>query len=75
MSKVIDLGKTVAELIGQYPELKDIMARLGLKGVLNPVMLNTAGKIMTIPKGAESMGISMDKVKEVLKENGFEVKE
>ena len=34
MAKKLDLNKTVFELTEQYPELIDIMAKLGFTGVL-----------------------------------------
>lgn len=75
MTKVIDLAKTVYELTEQYPELAGIMKEIGFLGIANPVMLNTMGRIMTIPKGCEKMGIDLGEVKKVLTEKGFEIKE
>jgi hypothetical protein len=75
MTKVIDLDKTVYELTEQYPELTGIMKGIGFLGIANPVMLNTMGRIMTIPKGCEKMGIDLGEVKRVLREKGFEIKE
>jgi hypothetical protein len=74
MTKEIDLGKTVHELSEQYPELTGIMKEMGFLGIANPVMLNTMGRIMTIPKGCEKMGIDLGEVKKTLREKGFEVK-
>ncbi|MBM4314931.1 MAG: DUF1858 domain-containing protein [Deltaproteobacteria bacterium] len=75
MTKTIDLEKTVYELTEQYPELAGIMKEIGFLGIANPVMLNTMGRIMTIPKGCEKMGIDLGEVKKVLTEKGFEIKE
>jgi len=75
MTKAIDLGKTVYELIEQYPELTGIMKDIGFLGIANPVMRNTMGRIMTIPKGCEKMGIDLEVVKKALREKGFEIKE
>lgn len=75
MTKLIDLDKTVYELTEQYPELTGIMKGIGFLGIANPVMLNTMGRIMTIPKGCEKMGIDPSEVKKVLREKGFEIKE
>lgn len=62
MAKSIDLSKTVYELVKEYPELKGIMADLGFKDILNPVRLNTIGRVMTIPKGAVMKGIDMREI-------------
>lgn len=73
MTKMIDLDKTVYELTEQYPELTRIMKEIGFLGIANPVMLNTMGRIMTIPKGCEKMGIDLNEVKKTLREKGFEI--
>lgn len=75
MTKMIDLDKTVYELTEQYPELPGIMKEMGFLGIANPVMLNTMGRVMTIPKGCEKMGIDLKEVKKTLREKGFEIEE
>lgn len=72
MSKKIDLNKTVYELTAQYPELIDIMAELGFSEITKKAMLNSVGKITTIPKGAKMKKIPMKDVITALKANGFE---
>ena len=52
MGKKINLKKSVYELCNEYPELIDIMLELGFTEVTKPGILNTMGKVMTIPKGA-----------------------
>ena len=74
MSKVIDLNKTVFELITEYPEMKDIMIELGFQEITNPTTLKTMGKIITIPKGAKIKKIPMDKIISSFTSKGFEVK-
>lgn len=74
MSKEIDFERSVAELIAEYPELKQVMADIGFTGVTNPVALKTVAKKMTIPKGAAKMGIPMEKVVSGLEAAGFTIK-
>jgi hypothetical protein len=38
-------------------------------------MLNTAGRFMTIPKGAKMKNINMEQIKERFQREGFEIKE
>ncbi|HPZ52307.1 MAG TPA: DUF1858 domain-containing protein, partial [Clostridia bacterium] len=52
MEKVIDLNKTVFELCNEDPAIKDILADSGFTDITKPGMLQTAGRFMTIPKGA-----------------------
>lgn len=53
MTKVIDLEATVFTLVQQYPELKEILLNLGFSEIVNPIMFNTMGKIMTLKKGSK----------------------
>jgi N-dimethylarginine dimethylaminohydrolase len=73
--KTIDLRQTVQKLCGEYPELKDIMKEMGFADITKPGMLATAGRFMTIPKGAAMRNIGMDTIRQTLKEYGFEVLE
>lgn len=73
MEKTIDLSKSVFELSKEHPELVEIMKELGFKDIASPGMLNTAGRFMTIPKGAALKGIEMDKIKEMLASIGYKV--
>ena len=73
MAKKLDLSKTVFELTEQYPELIDIMAKLGFTEITKKPVLHSVGKIMTIPKGAKMKNISMMDVVSTLMANGFEL--
>ena len=73
MAKKIDLTKTVFELVTEYPELIDIMASLGFSEITKKVVLNSVGKLMTIPKGAKMKNIPMTKIVATFVENGFEI--
>ena len=52
MEKILDLKKTVADLVGEYPEVRQIMADVGFREITSDVALNVMGRIMTIPRGA-----------------------
>ena len=73
MAKKLDLNKTVFELTEQYPELIDIMAKLGFTEITKKPVLHSVGKIMTIPKGAKMKNISMMDVVSTLMANGFDL--
>ncbi|HHY76710.1 MAG TPA: DUF1858 domain-containing protein [Firmicutes bacterium] len=74
-AKIIDLTKSVYALCQEYPELVGVMEGLGFKEITKPGMLNTVGRVMTIPRGAAMRGISMEEIRSALKASGFEVKE
>lgn len=71
MGKKIDLTKSVYEICSQYPEVIEIMKELGFESIANPVMLNTVGRYMTIPKGAAMKGINLDRIKEVFADRDY----
>lgn len=73
MEKEIDLNKSVYELTGKYPELIQIMQEIGFKDIANPAMLNTAGRFMTIAKGAQMKGIDLEPIKQAFEAKGFKV--
>lgn len=73
MNKTIDFNKKIIELVREYPELIDIMKGLGFNEIVKPGMLNTLGKIMTLPKGAAMRGIDIDVIRKALEEKGFKI--
>ena len=73
MKKLIDLNRTVFELVQDYPELVEIMAKLGFTEITKKPVLNSVGKLMTIPKGAKMKNIPMMDVVTALMANGFEL--
>lgn len=75
MGKSIDLSKTVHDLCKEDPEIIDIMKELGFESITNPAMLNTAGRFMTIPKGAVMKGLELGKIKEVFTSRGYSIKD
>lgn len=69
--KKLDLKKSVAELVREYPELKEILAELGFKDIMKPAALQLMGRIMTLPRGAVVKGIPMEKIRATLEAKGF----
>jgi hypothetical protein len=75
VEKRIDLSRSLHDICGDYPQVADIMRELGFQDITKPGMLNTAGRFMTIPKGAAMKGISLDIIRDVFKKEGFELQE
>jgi hypothetical protein len=73
--KILDLGKSVYELCSTAPETAEILADLGFTDITKPGMLQTAGRFMTIPKGAAMKKINLDTIKKVFEDKGFTIKE
>lgn len=69
--KQLDLNRSVHDLCLEYPELLDILGELGFRDIGKPGMLNTIGRVMTLPKGARVKGIDIEDLKAKLAEHGF----
>lgn len=74
-TKSIDLNQSVYTLCGQYPELIELLAAMGFRDITKPGMLSSAGRFMTIPKGAALKKLDIDNIKQQLVEKGFSVNE
>ncbi len=70
--KQLDLSKSVYDLCEEYPELLDAMVELGFRDIAKPGMLNTAGRVMTLIKGAKMKRIDLEEIKAKLRTLGFE---
>ena len=73
MDKILDLDKSVASLVKEYPEVADIMAALGFTEIKNPAMLASVGRIMNLKKGSQMKKIPMEEIVRVFREKGFEI--
>ena len=71
--KIIDMNKSIYELSQEYPEIIDIMESIGFKDITKKGMLSTAGRMMTIPKGAMMKGIEIEAIKKALIDKGFTI--
>ncbi len=69
--KKIDFNKSIYELSQEYPEIIGIMESIGFKDITKKGVLNTAGRIMTIPKGAMMKGIKIEQIKKEFEDKGF----
>lgn len=75
MDKIINLSKTVYDIYSEYPEIVEILNEMGFHDIVKTGMLQTAGRFMTIPKGAAMKKINIDLIKETLMEKGYTVLE
>lgn len=71
--KTLNLQKSVYDLCTEFPELIEFMKEAGFPDIVKPGMLATAGRFMTLPKGAKMKGIELDQLVEKLRALGFEV--
>ena len=73
MDKILDLDKSVASLVKEYPEVVDIMADLGFTEIKNPAMLASVGRIMNLKKGSQMKKIPMEEIVRAFRDKGFEI--
>ena len=74
MSKTIDLSKTVYELCTEDPSIIEIMKELGFEQITKQGMLQSAGRMMTIQKGARMRKIDLSLIIETFENHGYSVK-
>lgn len=73
LEKTIDLSKSVYELCSTYPEVINIMKTLGFDNIIGKGMLNTVGRVMTIPKGAQMKEIPLKHIITTFENEGFTI--
>lgn len=71
--KTIDFSKTVYELCSGDPEAVEILAQLGFTDITKPGVIATAGRFMTVPKGAAMKKIDMSAVEHAFAGRGYEI--
>ena len=75
MEKIIDFQKTVYELCKDDPFVIEMMIELGFEQITKPGMLQTAGRVMTISKGARMRGIDLSDIVQTCEKHGYIVRE
>jgi len=75
MEKVIDFQKTVYEICTEDSFVMEIMKELGFDQITKPGMLQTAGRVMTIAKGARMKGIETSDIVKTFEKHGYTVKQ
>lgn len=71
----ININATIYQLIESHHDIKPIMLELGFDNIMNPVMLNTVGRIMTIKKGAALRQIDINTIIDTFKKYHYTLEE
>ena len=71
MPNIITSTTSIYDLVKQYPDVADIMAAQGFVDILKPGMLQSAGRIMTLEKGAKMKKIDWDMIVAAFEEAGY----
>jgi len=73
--KILDLNKTVYELCSSDSGITKLLEAAGFRDITKPGMLTTAGRFMTIPKGAKMKNFNLEAMKQTFAEHGYKIKE
>ena len=73
MAKTLDLSRTIYELYARDPDIIGIIREAGFSEIVNPLMLKTAGRFMTIPKGAAMRKLDLEEVLRVFRSHGYNI--
>lgn len=68
----LDKNAKLYDLAIAYPEIVELMDELGFHEIKMPGMLNTAGRMATIPMGAKMKQIGWGEISEKFAQSGFE---
>ena len=71
INMIIDINKTVYELIKDNDKLKEDLISAGFTGLKNPLMVKSLAKSMSVKRGAKMMGIADYDLK--LKAMGYDI--
>jgi hypothetical protein len=71
--KRLDVTKTIYELCREDPRIADVMREAGFTAIAGPGMLNTVGRVMTIPLGAKMRGLNLQDVLDTFRKHGYEI--
>ncbi len=71
--KIIDFSMPIKKMADKYPDFVQIMYDCGFTRIKIPGLLNTVGRVMTIPLGAQAMKIDLAKVKQAFEDKGYKV--
>ncbi|MDD2393013.1 MAG: DUF1858 domain-containing protein [Eubacteriales bacterium] len=74
-AKKVSLDDTIYEIAEKYADFPEVMAEIGFQDIMKPMMLQTAGRYMTLRKGAKLKKIDMNRIRTVLTDNGYELTE
>ena len=73
--KIVDLSQSVHDILTKYPDIKQMMVKSGFAELETPGILQTAGRFMTIPKGAKMKNIDLELIKKSIRDLGYQIKE
>lgn len=71
----LNINTSIHDLVKTHPEIKEIMKSLGFDSIMNPIMINTVGKVMNLKKGAKMKNIDLSVIIDKFREHNFELED
>ena len=68
-----DLSWMIHELYREDPGIVELVKESGFSEITSPLMLSTAGHVMTIPKEANMLGIRLEIVLDLFRRRGYSI--
>lgn len=69
----IDINDSIQDLVMKCPEAAEVLKSLGFDQIVNPVMLKTMAKFMTLTKASKMKNIPMDIIIDAFREKGITI--
>lgn len=71
--KIIDFSVPIKKLAEEYPDFVQIMYDAGFTRIKIQGLLQTVGRVMTIPLGAQAMKLDLEQIKKAFENKGYQV--
>ncbi len=68
-----DMNESIQDLVTKCPEAAEVLKSLGFDQIVNPVMLKTMAKFMTLPKASKMKNIPMDTIVDAFSKKGITI--
>lgn len=72
--EIINIAETFYSATKDNHRLRDVFIEMGFKPMQNNQTYLTVGRIITLKKALDNIGVSVEQANSFLKENGMEVK-
>jgi hypothetical protein len=64
---------SIYKLVTNYPQIKEIMTKLGFSDIIKPGMIQSVGRIMNLEKGCKMKDMNMSEIVDIFHAYGFEL--
>ncbi len=72
MKKVVNSNASIYEIIKTYPELIELFSKIGFNELTNQNIINTLGRVLTIPTYAKEKNINIDMITKTFADHNYD---